>query len=227
MMKIAQKSLLKTAFIVLVVQLFRTCKMSIALGKQGFFFSAINLLGPLSGFYGGIGTAAMALFSGDLWNTFFMGKAFLAAGILNLHLPTLCAAAYWSTNSFVVRLLIPIACMVAFWLHPVGGQAFYYALWWLIPVGIYFYPRTSYFATALGSTFVAHAVGSVLWVYLLNIPPQTFATLMPIVPVERFVFALGMTAVCYAGDLCTYLFAYMRTLTIGSNEASRHYHGWK
>ena len=88
--------------------------------------------------------------------------------------------------------------MVAFIAHPVGAQAWVYSLYWLIPVVLYFLRKESLFLTALGSTFTAHAVGSVIWIYANPMTPQAWLVLIPVVFIERFVFASGMV-VAYHG----------------------------
>jgi len=75
------------------------------------------------------------------------------------------ASLYWSTRHYSIRLLLPIVCMGLFIIHPVGAQAFAYSLYWLIPVVLFFVPQRFLFLQALGSTFIAHAVGSVIWLY--------------------------------------------------------------
>lgn len=85
--------------------------------------------------------------------------------------------------------------MAAFIAHPVGSQAFLYSFYWLIPVAIYLMGRNSLFAQALGSTFTAHAVGSVIWLYANPMTPEIWLALIPVVLVERLVFASGIVLV--------------------------------
>jgi len=49
----------------------------------------------------------------------------------------------------------------------------------------------SFFLVALSSSFIAHAVGSVIWLYSLSMPAEKWIALIPIVAVERFIFAAG------------------------------------
>src|SRR5216684_1589321 len=83
--------------------------------------------------------------------------------VVGSHMIWFSATLYWATNHYTIRLLLPIACMGLFVIHPIGAQAFVYSLYWLIPVILYFIPQRSLFLQALGSTFIAHAVGSVIW----------------------------------------------------------------
>ncbi len=205
------KSFAKVIFFALILELFRVFKMSFVWGSSGFFFSPTNIIGPLYGLYGGLGCTAMVFIVRDLLRVLF-GAGAISMGILSFHIPTLAAAAYWAKKSIWVRLFLPIACIIAFNLHPIGGRAFFYSLYWLIPIGLYFYQQRyqvqSIFFQALGSTFVAHAVGSVFWVYCIPMEPGAFLSLMPIVLIERVVFALGMTGACYFVDYAYYLYTY-------------------
>lgn len=88
--------------------------------------------------------------------------------------------------------------MGAFIVHPVGGAAWAYSLYWLIPVALYMIRKESLFLTALGSTFTAHAVGSVIWIYANPMTPQTWLALIPVVFIERLVFASGMVVAYHA-----------------------------
>ena len=156
-------------------------------------FSFGNMVGPLFGLYLGL-PAALALYASRI----FIKGAFLGSTILSplsLYLPTMFASAYWARNSVVTRLLVPLACIVLFNVHSVGVQAFYYSFYWLIPVALYFVKEKNIFMHAVASTFIAHAVGSVLWLYWLPMQPAMFAALMPVVIIERFVMASGMVVV--------------------------------
>ena len=47
-------------------------------------------------------------------------------------------------------------------------------------------------ARALGATFSAHAVGGALWIYAFSLPAAVWQGLIPIVAIERSIFALGI-----------------------------------
>ena len=53
------------------------------------------------------------------------------------------------------------------------------------------------FLTSLSSTFIAHAVGSVIWIYADPATPEFWYALIPLVAVERLVMASGMTLAYY------------------------------
>ncbi len=171
-------------------------KISFLLGSHMIWFSGVNSILPLSGAFGGVFGAGLVFFVRQLVHIFCFKT--LSLSFLALCVPGFCASLYWASNHFLVRLLLPLLCMALFIAHPVGGQSFFYSLYWLIPVILYFVPRRSLFLTALGSTFTAHAVGSVIWCYTVPMTVGMWMALMPIVALERTLFALGMVVAHYA-----------------------------
>jgi hypothetical protein len=165
-------------------------KVSFLLGSQTVWFSGVNAVLPLSGAFGGALGAGLVFLVRQLIHLFFFKTVSLS--FLALCIPGYFASLYWTTQHALIRLVLPLACMGLFVAHPVGGQAFFYSLYWLIPVALYFVPKKSLFLTALGSTFIAHAVGSVIWCYTVPMTVSMWAALMPIVALERVLFALGM-----------------------------------
>ena len=121
---------------------------------------------------------------------------------MTYYLPSLGATAYMrafeSGRATVMQraffALVPLACMAVFMLHPVGSLAAPYALYWLIPVGTALWARQSLFAHALGATFTAHALGSVLFLLATPMTPVFWLALIPQVAAERLVYALGIAA---------------------------------
>lgn len=194
-MKLATNSF-KVASFGAIFKVSTLVKMSFLLGSQMIWFSGVNCVLPLSGAFGGVFGASLLFLTRQLIHLIFYKTVSLS--FLAFCIPGFFASLYWSTNHFVIRLLLPIACMGLFVLHPVGGQAFYYSFYWLIPVVLYFIPRKSLFLTALGSTFIAHAVGSVIWCYTVPMTATMWTALIPIVLAERVLFALGMVMAHYA-----------------------------
>lgn len=188
-MKIITNSL-KAASYAAIFKLSGFLKVSFLVGSQMIWFSGVNSILPLSGAFGGVFGAGLVFLMRQLVHLICFKTVSLS--FLALCIPGFCASLYWSAKNQFIRLLLPLACMVLFVAHPAGGQAFVYSLYWLIPVVLYFVPQRSLFLTALGSTFVAHAVGSVIWCYTVPMTPQMWIALMPIVALERTLFALGM-----------------------------------
>jgi len=178
-------------------------------------FSLSALLVPLGGAFGGSMTSwVVALVR--------MVCGAHAYGVSSLHhfaywVPGLFASLYWVHSSRLVRLLLPLTCMLLFVVHPVGGQAWPYSCYWLVPAVLFFIPKKTVGMHALASTFIAHAVGSVIWVYAKPMTPTFWYGLIPIVAVERLFFAVGMT-VCYhvlatVRDTISFCNVYVRTVS--------------
>lgn len=111
------------------------------------------------------------------------------------YIPGVCASTYWVTRNKLMGLVIPAVCMGAFLAHPIGLAAAPYTFYWLIPMVLYFVPRRSVFLDSLTSTFIAHSVGSVVWLYLHPMSSMVWLSLIPVVAVERLLFALVMTGI--------------------------------
>lgn len=176
-------------------ELVKFVKISFVVGStKGMFFSLSQSLSPLLGWYGGSQSAVAAYGFRTLY-AFFTGLGFYASALY--HIPSFCGALYLSTHSKLVRTALPLACIVLFLVHPVGKAAFPYALYWLIPAAVPFLPQ-SFFMQALGTTFVMHGVGSVIWLYTRTIDASTWSALTSIVWAERLVYASCMTGAYYA-----------------------------
>jgi len=197
------------------------------------FFSGFYMLAPLSGLFLGTGSIVGVL----LFSKVLLGLSFGFIPLTTTGLPTLAATFVWKlsvskTNSFRIKLarfalvvLVPITCMLLFVLHPSVGYGWWYSLYWLIPVGLYGvqlfgWLKSSVFATAISSTFVAHAVGSVVWCYLVPTSPEQWLALIPVVAMERFVSVAGMTALYYVSILASSLFSSTLVLCLKSCSSS-------
>jgi hypothetical protein len=166
------------------------CKLSWVVGSHAAFFSAANMWTPLAGAFGGAQVATGSFIIALAARTLVYGALSLHA--LAYHIPGYCASLYWSSSSRVARALFPLAAMMLFWLNPVGAQAWGYALLWLIPLSIALVKRPTVWITALGSTFTAHAAGTIIWLYSMPLVPMAWYGLMPLVMVERVLFATGL-----------------------------------
>lgn len=105
-------------------------------------------------------------------------------------LPLPLAAFYFGSMSRK-KGLIALICMLLFIFHPIGKQVWAYSLYWLIPIFASFFPKRL-LLKSLGSTFTAHAVGSVIFLYTVKLPPQVWKSLIPIVFMERLNFTIGI-----------------------------------
>ncbi len=168
-------------------------KLNYIAGLEMSWFSFAPIFMPLTGAFMGV-FGSSTVFLMRLALKMVVCKS-LSLSLLALYLPGYCASLYWATNTIMIRALLPLACMVFFVIHPVGSQAFVYSLYWFIPVMLYFYPHRSLLLQALGSTFTAHAVGSVIVLYTLPTTADMWFGLLSIVPFERCCFAVGMVVV--------------------------------
>ncbi|MFZ6036109.1 MAG: hypothetical protein ACOYUK_03110 [Patescibacteria group bacterium] len=106
--------------------------------------------------------------------------------------PLALGALYFGLKKYkLIMAIIPLVCMGLFMIHPEGRQAWYYALYWLIPVAALAAKR-SLMLNSLGATFTAHAVGGVTFLYAFNLPGEVWIALIPIVFIERVLFAGGI-----------------------------------
>lgn len=127
--------------------------------------------------------------------TLLLGVRLLRVGYLSTYgLPTLCAGLYFERSLWLVRVVLPLTCMALFMAHPVGYAAAWYSMYWIIPVAIAFMRPRYFFVEALGSTFTAHAVGSVISLYTVQHTAQYWLILIPVVPFERIIAASLATA---------------------------------
>lgn len=153
-------------------------------------FTFFQFIGPIAGgILGPLGGVATIL-AVSVSNFVLTGQALELPIIVSVF--TMAAAAvYFGAKSRPIALVGPVA-MVLFWLHPEGSVAWIYPLFWVIPVLATFYKK-NLFARSLGSTFTAHAIGSVAYLYAFNIPAEVWFALIPVVAFERLLFASGIS----------------------------------
>lgn len=97
----------------------------------------------------------------------------------------------------MVEIGVPVLAMIVFWAHPSGRQAWYFPLYWTIPMIVASTPLKKFLlAKSLGATFTAHAVGGAYWIWATNMSATLWTALIPVVAIERGAFAIGI-AVTY------------------------------
>lgn len=150
---------------------------------------ALGLVAPVVSLFDG-GASLVLLVMYKLILKFFMGISVIS---ITWYMPTVFATWYLHSSS---RLLIAAVCasaMALFVIHPVGYQVPLYSLFWTVPVICLFMKDKHIFWSMLGSSFIAHAIGSVLWIYQVPTTPAYFYHLTPVVCLERLCIALAMT----------------------------------
>lgn len=134
----------------------------------------------------------------------FLCKTTILTFFATHYLAGIGAALSMRCNHWIISLLLPVLCMALFVMHPIAGQVWVYSLYWLIPMIIYCIEQRNLTAQSMGSarflaalraTFIAHALGSVVWAYLKPMTVVHWQLLLPIVALERFVLA-GAIAIC-------------------------------
>lgn len=96
------------------------------------------------------------------------------------------------------QIILPLLCIFLFNLHPIGKKVWFYSLFWTIPVFLSFFkiPKFSLFGKSLATAFVDHGVGSVIYLYLLNIPAPFWIQAIPLTILERLFIGSGIL-ICY------------------------------
>lgn len=187
----------KTALAFGIVELASLLKMSYMVGSWNAFFTGTNIAVPMTGIFGGAALTGLLTLMRALARWMVLGSN--PASFLVFHVPGVVAAFYWRSSSRLVKIGLPLLCMALFIAH--APDAWLYSLYWLIPVGLYVAKRESIFEKALAATFVAHGVGSVIWAYTIPMTAALWYALIPVVAIERLVFASGMAVVYHAATI--------------------------
>lgn len=155
-------------------------------------FTVYDAFAPVAGSFIGSLPGVIAVFLMQFFNFLVHGARIEDAGTIIRFFPTLFAALYFAKKG-KFNLIIPALAIAAFIAHPIGRTVWHYSLFWLIPMIAYFFRDRFLFARALGSTFTAHAVGSVSWLWVFSLPAPVWNSLVPVVVAERLLFALGIS----------------------------------
>jgi len=190
MKKITKKKILFIVIFVAIGLAISQIPISSIVGsKQS--FTPFEFLGPTSGMFLGAWPAAISVFFIKLFNVLIKHQAFDITTLIRFF-PMMLATVYFGIpKSKKIILAIPLLCMVLFILHPEGRQAWYFSLYWLIPIACFF-KKDRLVLNALGSTFTAHAIGSTAFLYAFNLPAAVWIGLIPVVFMERMLFCAGI-----------------------------------
>lgn len=191
---------------------------SYVIGSYAAHFSLGAGIVPLSGFYGGVLGAVSVGCLSFLIHMCVHGSVSWSA--IALVVPGAVGGLCMATHSRFIKSSFFLMFMALFWVHPVGQQAFLYPLLWLVPLVLVIQGSNAIFARALISTFIVHAVGACLWLYLVPMPAALWHAMMPQVVVERLVNALAMVAVVYGVEKIGVLFRAYSSIRALSRHAS-------
>lgn len=179
-------------------------KTSYIVGSHAAFFSASSIALPLMGAWSSRSAIFMTVTFG------FVIRLALGASLLPMlafWIPGLCAALYWQLPSKLYRVGLPLLCMILFLVNPTGFAAASYTFYWFIPMMIAFRSHNSMWHHGLASTFTAHAVGSVIWLYTVPMAASAWLALIPVVACERLLYAAGIVmgdmVISYCVDMKT------------------------
>lgn len=156
-------------------------------------FTLFDAFGPVAGSFIGTIPGMIAVLLMQLVNFFIHGAKVLDAGTVIRFFPMIFAAMYFS-KKIKLNIIIPLLAIAIFNLNPVGRSVWYFSLYWLIPVACYFFQERSLLVKSLGATFTAHAVGGAVWVWVFHLSKAMWIALIPVVAMERAVFAVGIAA---------------------------------
>jgi hypothetical protein len=167
-------------------------------GSSAQYFTFFQFMGPIAGGFLGAGAGVLSVLLAQVVSLIFLGKPVELINILRLT-PMLFAAFYFAkyAKGKFVQAVVPLACILLFSISPVGSQVWYFSLFWLIPLVALLLPENLLFRS-IGSTFTAHAIGGTIWVYFVPTTPAYWLALIPIVMMERSLFALGIAGSYYA-----------------------------
>jgi len=191
---ITKKRIMFFVLFAALVLIAKQINFSAILGAENQAFTLFQFFGPIAGSFLGPVIGAGTVLIAQLSEMLLFGKAFDFIALFRLT-PMIFAAVYFALyagKKFNFTAVIPLLAMLAFVLHPVGQQVWFYSLYWLIPIIATVFSKRLFFRS-LGATFTAHAIGSVAFLYSIPTTPELWLALIPIVAVERILFASGIS----------------------------------
>lgn len=153
-------------------------------------FTLFDFFAPTAGAFLTTVPGIISVFLMQVINYLLHGSKFDVGGIIRLF-PTLFAVAYFAKKR-TFNVIVPILCIIAFNLNPIGRSAWQYSMFWFIPIAAHF-GRKHLFVRSLGATFTAHAVGGALWVWAFGLSKTIWLALIPQVIMERILFTAGIS----------------------------------
>ncbi len=201
---ITKKGLLFLIIFSILVFIGDRINFSKLVGAENQFFTLFQFFGPVAGAFLGPVVGVLSVLIAEIASKIYVNHAFSFVAIAKVFniitvlrlLPMLFAAWYFGTKKDKLSFLVPVAAIILFVAHPVGRQAWFFSLFWTIPIIIKLLPKKyseKVFLRSLGATFTAHAVGGAMWNYIVPMTPQAWIALVPVVIYERLLFAAGIT----------------------------------
>lgn len=188
-------------------------------------FHGVGLILPVLGMF--LGIRRSAIFSTSIWSC----KWLCISMPITLGVPTFFSMMSLSllekenkALDFFIHFFLPMAGITLFLIHPVGRLAPVYPFYWMIPMGIYLFGKNkNVFLSAISSTFIAHCVGSLIWLYTLETTSVYWIGLLPVVAIERLTSSMGIAFVILATNLSVKAsrIAYVEIKNLLSTNATR------
>lgn len=154
-------------------------------------FTVFDAFGPTAGAFLGALPGAVAVLLMQATNFIAQGADWSDTGTFIRLLPMMMAAVYFA-RKMPLNVIVPVLAIISFIANPVGREVWYFSLFWTIPIIAYFFQEKYLVARALGATFAAHSVGGALWIWLVPLPAAVWIGLIPVVIMERLLFAVGI-----------------------------------
>ena len=195
---LTKKRLMFVALFTILVFVGNKINFSTLVGAENQFFTLFQFFGPIAGSFLGATFGIIAVVFAELIDFFVAGKEATLLNIIRLT-PMLFAAYYFGSKKKNWGIAVPIIAILAFVLHPVGREVWFFTLFWTIPIIGKLLPQkysNNILVKSYGATFTAHSVGGALWVWAVPMTAAQWIALIPIVIVERFLFGAGI-AVSY------------------------------
>lgn len=162
-------------------------------------FTLFDLFAPITGAFLGAGLGIFSVLTIQIVNLISHGFSAVNTAspltfIATLRFLPLIIGVYFFAKKEGRLLVIPALAILIFNLHPVGRTVWFYSLFWIIPFVLWPFRDRFLLARALSATFAAHAVGGAVWIWAFNLPANVWISLIPVVILERSIFALGISA---------------------------------
>ncbi|MBI3282805.1 hypothetical protein HYZ70_01885 [Candidatus Curtissbacteria bacterium] len=162
-------------------------------------FTLFDLVAPISGAFLGTGLGIVSVLAMYIVNLVTHGFAGVNASspltlVATLRFLPLIVGVWFFAKKEGKLLILPALSILAFNLHPIGRTVWFYSLLWTIPFILWPLRGRFLIARSLAATFSAHAVGGAVWIWAFNLPANVWVSLIPVVILERSIFALGISA---------------------------------
>jgi len=162
-------------------------------------FTLFDLFVPISGAFLGTGLGVISVLAMYIVHLVTHGFAGVNASspltlVATLRFLPLIVGVWFFAKKEGRLLVLPALSIIAFNLHPVGRTVWFYSLFWTIPFILWPLRDKFLLARSLSATFCAHAVGGAVWIWAFNLPANVWVSLIPVVILERSIFALGISS---------------------------------